>query len=199
MKRNRILLIIGSLVICLSTTGYAGTKALMEKLCTKCHGLENPFSLKKNRADWEAIVALMASRSKDINTEDQSKIVDFLSEVRNIDTPILTAKDENNLTEIERIHIPVINAPISVKANSKAKIQVQVSEVGHPMTPDHYIYAVDLYVDGLWMDMVELQPKQSANVEFEVSVHKTSTIEVIVHSTVDGHWAAKTIIETAPE
>jgi desulfoferrodoxin (superoxide reductase-like protein) len=51
------------------------------------------------------------------------------------------AADPNNLTEMERIHLPKITMPPVVEDGSQASIQI---ELDHPMDEDHYIRHIQI-------------------------------------------------------
>lgn len=51
------------------------------------------------------------------------------------------AADPNNLTEMERIHLPKITMPPVVEDGSQAPIQI---ELDHPMDDDHYIRHIQI-------------------------------------------------------
>ena len=51
------------------------------------------------------------------------------------------AADPDNLTDIERIHLPIITLSPVVEDGSQAPIQV---EVDHPMDDDHYIKSLQI-------------------------------------------------------
>ena len=52
-----------------------------------------------------------------------------------------TPKDLENLTELERIHLPKISLPPVVEDGSQASI---VCSVDHPMDEDHYIKSIQI-------------------------------------------------------
>ena len=52
-----------------------------------------------------------------------------------------TPKDLENLTELERIHLPKISLPPVVEDGSQASI---VCSVNHPMDEDHYIKSIQI-------------------------------------------------------
>ena len=52
-----------------------------------------------------------------------------------------TPKDLENLTEIERIHLPKISLPPVVEDGAQASI---VCSVDHPMDEDHYIKSIQI-------------------------------------------------------
>jgi len=51
------------------------------------------------------------------------------------------AEDPENLTELERLHIPQVSLPPVVEDGSQASIQVQME---HPMEEDHYIRSIQI-------------------------------------------------------
>ena len=51
------------------------------------------------------------------------------------------AEDPENLTELERLHIPQVSLPPVVEDGTQASIQVQME---HPMEEDHYIRSIQI-------------------------------------------------------
>ena len=51
------------------------------------------------------------------------------------------AEDPENLTELERLHLPNVSLPPVVEDGSQASIQVQMD---HPMDEDHYIRSIQI-------------------------------------------------------
>ena len=194
MKRlGTLLLCIGVAVGCFIDL-FAESKALMDQVCTACHAIERPLSKKKSQVDWENTVARMLTKSDYVNAEQQSEIVAFLSKVRNIDTVVHTAKDEFNLNEQEKLHLPLVNAPVSVTSGSKAIVSVQIGEELHQMLENHHIVAVDLYVNNRFAELIELGPNKEPRVEFETIIRKNSQLEVVSHCSLNGSWSITTEI-----
>lgn len=57
-------------------------------------------------------------------------------------------KDKNNLTELEKKHLPIIEAPDAVKQNEPFEVNIHVGGVDgieHPNEPGHFIEWVELY------------------------------------------------------
>lgn len=55
-------------------------------------------------------------------------------------------KDRNNLTDLEKKHIPVIDAPDSVKKDEPFEVKVEVGRLlAHPNEPAHFIEWIELY------------------------------------------------------
>ena len=51
------------------------------------------------------------------------------------------AEDPDNLTELERMHLPKVSLPPVVEDGAQASIQV---ELDHPMDEDHYIRSIQI-------------------------------------------------------
>lgn len=55
-------------------------------------------------------------------------------------------KDRNNLTDLEKKHIPVIEAPARVKQDGIFDVKVEVGKLlAHPNEPGHFIEWIELY------------------------------------------------------
>ena len=73
---------------------------------------------------------------------------------------INTPKDANDLTELEKKHVPVI---IVVKTcglipGGCQDVHVKMGEIQHPMQPEHYIMHIDFYIDNEFVSRVILTP-----------------------------------------
>ena len=83
-------------------------------------------------------------------------------------------KDLENLTELERIHLPKISLPPVVEDGAQASI---VCSVDHPMDDDHYIKSIQklhnpsLDIEGLLLTMYDLRLRLSNTVVEEVKKH----------------------------
>ena len=67
--------------------------------------------------------------------------------------------DANNITDLERQHIPVIDAPELVRRNEAFDVTVQVGDCAPtPRRADHSIEFIDLYADETYLARVQLTP-----------------------------------------
>ena len=95
---------------------------------------------------------------------------------------IKTPKDPNNLTELEKKHIPVI---IIVKKcglipEGCQDLHVKMGEIQHPMLPEHYIMHIDFYIDKKFLSRVILTPEKlnpAAALHLKAQGGKLSVIE----------------------
>jgi superoxide reductase len=68
-----------------------------------------------------------------------------------------TAEDPNNMTPLESHHVPKIEP---AKANPKAGEELPVAiTIEHPMTPEHHIIHVVVFVDGKKITTCTLAPE----------------------------------------
>jgi competence protein ComEA len=59
-----------------------GGQAMLEKVCTACHGLEGIMSERHNKARWSAIVDDMVTRGAQGSDEELDRVVNYLAKVR---------------------------------------------------------------------------------------------------------------------
>jgi len=73
---------------------------------------------------------------------------------------IKTAKDANNLTELEKKHIPVITIvkKCGLIPEGCHDVHVKMGQIQHPMTEEHSIVHIDFYIDNQFISRVILTP-----------------------------------------
>ena len=65
--------------------------------------------------------------------------------------------DPRNLTDLEKKHIPVIDAPRSVGQGECFTVTVEVGKLlAHPNERSHFIEFIDLYADEMFLARVDL-------------------------------------------
>jgi len=71
---------------------------------------------------------------------------------------IKIAKDENNLSELEKKHIPAITVvkKCGLILEGCQDVHVKMGEIQHPMQPEHYIVHIDFYIDKEFISRVIL-------------------------------------------
>ena len=75
---------------------------------------------------------------------------------------VKTPKDANNLTELEKKHIPVITIvkKCGLIPEGCQDVHVKMGEVQHPMQAEHYIVHIDFYIDKEFISRVMLTPEK---------------------------------------
>ena len=76
------------------------------------------------------------------------------------DDAVKIAQDPNNLTELEKKHIPVIAVvkKCGLIPEGCQDVHVKMGEIQHPMQPEHYIVHIDFYIDKKFISRVVLTP-----------------------------------------
>lgn len=68
--------------------------------------------------------------------------------------------DPDNLTDLEKKHLPVITAPEKVKAGECFEVIVEVGKLlAHPNESGHFIEFIDLYAGDVFLTRLDLSPK----------------------------------------
>lgn len=75
-----------------------------------------------------------------------------MAEEKDLFAQINTASDMENLSDLEKKHLPVIDAPETVKAGECFEVVVNVGKLlTHPSDPDHFIEFVELYAGHVYL------------------------------------------------
>ena len=107
---------------------------------------------------------------------------------------IKLAEDPNNLTELEKKHIPVIKAVKTCGLISEGcqDVHVKMGEIQHPMQAKHYIVHIDFYIDKEFISRVILTPEKlnpAAALHLKAQSGKLSVIELC---NIHGAWIKET-------
>ena len=101
-----------------------------------------------------------------------------------------TAADPKHMTQLEKLHVPQFALPTAIKPNKPLSVTVNVGQVPHPMTSDHYIQWVELYLDGKLVKKVALKPGDQPMAKFQVTPtagdHK---LKAQIFCNIHGLWA----------
>ena len=109
---------------------------------------------------------------------------------------IKTLKDVNNPTELEKKHIPVIEAPSKVKANEPFTVKIKVGGivgVEHPNTLSHWINWVALYAGERLIARTEFAPEVSDGyiVTIKITLSASATLRAQEFCNLHGVWEGK--------
>ena len=96
---------------------------------------------------------------------------------------IKTPQDANNLTELEKKHIPVITVvkKCGLIPGGCTDVHVKMGEIQHPMQPEHYIMHIDFYIDKELISRVMLTPDKlnpAAALHLKAKSGKLTVIEL---------------------
>ncbi len=104
---------------------------------------------------------------------------------------IQKAKDIENLTEFEQKHLPWILVPDFIKKGKKFEVMIKVGKVDHPMTDEHYIRCIRLYIDGEAFECHNLRMPTHSETKFNISLEKDSIITAEAECNLHGVWESK--------
>lgn len=78
------------------------------------------------------------------------------------DDAIKTPADANNLTDLEKKHIPVITVvkKCGLIPEGCEDAHIKMGEIQHPMLPEHYINHIDVYIDKEFVSRIMLTPEK---------------------------------------
>lgn len=107
---------------------------------------------------------------------------------------IKTAQDPNNLTELEKKHVPVITLvkKCGLIPEGCQDVHVKMGEIQHPMQPEHYIMHIDFYIDKEFISRVILTPEKlnpAAALHLKAERGNLSAIELC---NIHGAWINET-------
>lgn len=98
------------------------------------------------------------------------------------------AKNAKNLSSFEQMHLPWIKIPDFVKKGEKFEILVKVGRVDHPMSEEHYLRCIRLYVNGEQYECKTLKLGNHSDAKFQVTLEKNSIVRVVAECNLHGLW-----------
>ena len=107
---------------------------------------------------------------------------------------IKTPKDVNNLSELEKKHIPVITVvkKCGLIPEGCQDVHAKIGEIQHPMEQKHYIGHIDFYIDNEFISRVHLTPDK-LNPAAALHLKATSgKLTVIEFCNLHGAWIKET-------
>lgn len=119
-------------------------------------------------------------------------------------TRINTPQDLGNLSDLEKKHLPVIEAPDSVKAGEPFEVTVQVGKLlSHPNEPGHHIESIELYKGHILLARVDLagglaEPKATLTISLEADIDGENTpLRAFEKCNLHGTWENTKAIEVS--
>lgn len=107
-------------------------------------------------------------------------------------------KDPENMTDLEKKHLPVISAPKSVKKDECFEVMVEVGKLmAHPNEPGHHIEFIELYADHTYLARVGFTARMSCPI-MKVCLslgHIHSKLRAFAHCNLHGTWEGQAEIE----
>jgi superoxide reductase len=109
-------------------------------------------------------------------------------------------KDADNMTDLEKKHLPVITAPKKVKKGECFEVTIEVGKLmQHPNEPAHYIEFVELYADHTYLARFDFTAQRTCpTVKACISLdHIHSGLRAYERCNLHGVWEGAFEIEVA--
>lgn len=98
-------------------------------------------------------------------------------------------KDPTNLTPKEKGHAPFLQVPDTIKSGDPFNVDIQIGENIHPMTSNHYIQWIEVYLGIDLVSRIEFSPLcPQAKVTIPIVVKEASTLRVLTRCNLHGIW-----------
>jgi len=102
--------------------------------------------------------------------------------------------DPSNLSDLERMHLPVIQAPATVTQGRPFEVAIEVGELlPHPSEPHHFIQFVELWVDATFLARIDLTADRSLpKVRLRILLrHPAQELRARARCNLHGVWMAR--------
>ncbi len=98
--------------------------------------------------------------------------------------------DWDNISDLEKKHVPIIDCPDSVKANESFEVSVNVGKLlKHPNEMAHYIQWIELRFGELFIARVDLTPVTSEpKVKFNITLESSGELTALSRCNIHGTW-----------
>lgn len=103
---------------------------------------------------------------------------------------INAAKDMNEMTDLEKKHTPVINAPAKVAEGEMFEVEIEVGKLlKHPNENNHFIQWVELYAGHTFITRVALTPTMTEpKIKVPVKLHHAHELRAVARCNLHGVW-----------
>ena len=104
--------------------------------------------------------------------------------------------DPDNMTDLDKKHLPVIDAPDKASAGETIQVSVEVGKLlAHPNEPTHHIEFIDLYEDEVYLTRADFTGgKVNPQVTFEVMLKKGGRLRAFCSCNLHGVWEGDKLI-----
>ena len=99
-------------------------------------------------------------------------------------------KDMNNLTDLEKKHLPIIECPDTVKKGEPFKVTIHVGkQLKHPNESTHFIEWIELLAEDLFISRVDLEPVVGIpKVTLTISLNESHMLKARERCNIHGIW-----------
>lgn len=107
-------------------------------------------------------------------------------------------QDPQNLTDLEKKHLPIITAPERVKKGQMFEVVVEVGKLlEHPNKPGHHIEFIDLYAGETFLARLDITGQLTApimKVQCQLE-HDFGNLRAFEHCNLHGTWESTSQLE----
>lgn len=107
------------------------------------------------------------------------------------------AKDPKDKTDLEKKHLPIIDAPDKVKAGEPFEVAITVGKLlAHPNEAAHHIQWIALLNKSITLGIVQLTPVTSTpKVKLTITLEESTTLRALERCNLHGEWEYSKEIE----
>ena len=120
----------------------------------------------------------------------------FLSREAGADAPPQRLKDPKNPTALEKKHVPLVQAPGTVKEDEWFDVRVKVGFMTpHPSAPGHWIEEVKLLVNGKKVSEIENEAGGTTSPDacFRIRLSGPAELEAVSTCNLHGTWISQPV------
>ena len=102
--------------------------------------------------------------------------------------------DPRNLSELEKMHIPLLRAPQAVRAGEFFELEIEVGNMRpHPSEHRHFIHFIDIYADHTFLARADLTAVRSRpKLRFCLMLdHPCAELRVYASCNLHGTWVGR--------
>jgi superoxide reductase len=106
-------------------------------------------------------------------------------------------KDPLNMTDLEKKHLPVITAPLSISRGECFEVMIEIGKyMEHPNEPGHFIEFIELYADETYLGKLELTAQTTCpTLKLPVALdHIHESLRAFTRCNLHGTWEGRSAI-----
>ena len=107
-------------------------------------------------------------------------------------------KEPENMTVLQKKHLPVITAPKRVKKGECFEVMVEIGKLmEHPNEPGHFIEFVELYADHTYLSRMDFTARRTCPIMKTCASldHTHGKLRAFSHCNLHGTWEGRAEIE----
>lgn len=98
---------------------------------------------------------------------------------------------ENPDNALEKKHVPIIDAPDTVKKDEPFEVTVKMGEIDHPAEEGHFIQYVELYAEYYQLVRANFTSEVRPEATFTIKLQESCTLRAFEYCNLHGQWEAE--------